>query len=280
MRIWTVSRMASQLSRTAPSAVSAASTLPCRRTRSRTSSTSFPWPRRNTRRRVSPGCERHGDVQRRAGIEPRPEAARQRLTPKSRRLRERAVAAEERRAVAGRRAQRLARVGEGDAPRELLVVGVPGQDRAGRGVELGHDVACPGPPAAARAPTRCRRRRSGGGAVSLSFVSVSRENFTGSFASTKTSRSWRMPCAARAKRVSPAECRITKRPSVPVRGIGPGVGDHVSPVSSSRTKSASAVGSAHGVVREGREAVLAAVLRPGVGRPRGRDHRPERRGWR
>ena len=31
-------------------------------------------------------------------------------------------------------------MGEGHAPGELLVVGGPGQDRPGRGVELGHDV--------------------------------------------------------------------------------------------------------------------------------------------
>ncbi len=135
-------------------------------TSSRACSASRPCPRRNTRRRVSPGASVDGDVQRRAGIEPRAEAAGELPAAQGRRPRERAVAAEERRAVARGRAQRLAGVREGHAPRELLVVGVPGQDRAGRGVELGHDVRCPGParggpsdPLVVREDAQATRRR-------------------------------------------------------------------------------------------------------------------------
>ena len=60
-----------------------------------------------------------------------------------------------------------------------------------------------------------------------------------------------MPCVTRPKRVSPAECRITHRPVVPVRAIGPGVGAQTSPVSSSRTNNASAVGSVTGSFAKG-----------------------------
>ncbi len=55
-----------------------------------------------------------------------------------------------------------------------------------------------------------------------------------------------MPRCTRAKRVTPAEWRMTKRPLVASRRTGPGVGDHTSPVSSSRMNHASAVGSATG----------------------------------
>ena len=85
-----------------------------------------------------------------------------------------------------------------------------------------------------------------------------------------------MPCATRAKRVSPAECRITKRPSATRAGHRARRGrPRLSGlVVADEERLGRGVG--HGVVREGREAVLAAVLRPGVGRARGRDHRPER----
>ena len=60
-----------------------------------------------------------------------------------------------------------------------------------------------------------------------------------------------MPLTARAKRVTPAPWRITKRPLAPSRGSGPGVGDQISPVSSSRTRMASEVGSATGSLANG-----------------------------
>ena len=81
-----------------------------------------------------------GDVQGRAGIEPRPEAAGQCLAAEGHRLRQGPVATQERQAVSRCRAQGFARLREGHAPRELLVVGVPGQDRPHLMVELGHHV--------------------------------------------------------------------------------------------------------------------------------------------
>ncbi len=78
------------------------------------------------------------------------------------------------------------------------------------------------------------------------LTSVRTENFTGSASSTNTSRVWAIPLWLRAKRVTPAACVITKRPLVLLRRTGPGVGDHVSPDSSSRMNHASAVGSATG----------------------------------
>ena len=60
-----------------------------------------------------------------------------------------------------------------------------------------------------------------------------------------------MPLAARAKRVTPASCRMTNRPLACVRGSGPGVGDQASPVSSSRTSTASEVGSVTGSFANG-----------------------------
>jgi len=59
-----------------------------------------------------------------------------------------------------------------------------------------------------------------------------------------------MPCVARVKLVTPAAWRTTERPVVG-RAIGPGVGDHDSPVSSSRMKRASLVGSAMGSFANG-----------------------------
>jgi hypothetical protein len=85
----------------------------------------------------------------------------------------------------------------------------------------------------------------------LSFFSVSSENFTGSDASTNTCRSCRMPCVAREKWVTPAAWLMTTRPLSATRTIGPGVGDHASPESSSRTNSASAVGSVTGSLANG-----------------------------
>jgi hypothetical protein len=60
-----------------------------------------------------------------------------------------------------------------------------------------------------------------------------------------------MPLATRSKRVWPAEWRITKRPLAGVRGKGPGAGDQVFPVSSSRTNRASEVGSVTGSFANG-----------------------------
>src|SRR5437867_6065285 len=59
-----------------------------------------------------------------------------------------------------------------------------------------------------------------------------------------------MPCVAREKRASPAAWWMRHRP-VAERGIGPGVGDHDSPVSSSRTNSASPLGSLIGSFANG-----------------------------
>src|SRR3954467_792658 len=63
-----------------------------------------------------------------------------------------------------------------------------------------------------------------------------------------------MPLITREKRVEPALCSTMKRPLRGCRVIGPGVGDHATPDSSSRTKMASEVPStigsgANGVTR-------------------------------
>ena len=84
--------------------------------------------------------QRDRDVQRGARIEPGAETLRQRLTAKRRGLRQRAVAAEELSAIAGRRGERLADMREGDALGEVAVEHVAGQQRAGFGVELGRHV--------------------------------------------------------------------------------------------------------------------------------------------
>ena len=72
-----------------------------------------------------------------------------------------------------------------------------GLETAGLDVHLTHPTRPPFPVAM----VRTLKRRG----VPLSFVSVSRENFTGSTASTKTSRPWRTPYARFEKLVSPAE---------------------------------------------------------------------------
>ncbi len=140
MRTWTVSRISSQLRRTASRAISAASTRPCRPTSSRASSPSFPCPTRNTRWRVSPGARVTETCSAAQGSSPAPKRPERALPRRRRRLGQGTVAAEERQSISGRRAQLFARVGESHAPREFLVVGIPGQDRSGRGVELGHHV--------------------------------------------------------------------------------------------------------------------------------------------
>src|SRR6266571_4582072 len=55
-----------------------------------------------------------------------------------------------------------------------------------------------------------------------------------------------MPRVAREKRVTPAECLTMNGALDGCRGIGPAVGDHASPESSSRMNRASAVGSTMG----------------------------------
>src|SRR5512138_2938408 len=60
-----------------------------------------------------------------------------------------------------------------------------------------------------------------------------------------------MPFDARAKRVTPAPWRMTHRPLAGSRRSGPGVGDHAAPLSSSRTRTASEVGSPTGSFANG-----------------------------
>ena len=43
-----------------------------------------------------------------------------------------------------------------------------------------------------------------------------------------------MPAVARSKRLNPLVCVVMQRPECDVRAMGPGVGDHASPESSSR----------------------------------------------
>ena len=74
----------------------------------------------------------HLDLQRAAGIEPGAASAREPVAQERRRLAERAVAPDELAAVAGVRASGLGGVPEGDPVRELRVVGVAREDRAGR----------------------------------------------------------------------------------------------------------------------------------------------------
>ena len=198
------------------------------------------------------GLQGEGDVQGGAGIEPRAEAARQPLTAESRRLRQRAVAAEERQAVARRRAQGLARVREGHAPRERLVVGVPGQDGPALVVELGHHV---------RVLAGSRRPQHplvvGEDAQAARPVALVRER-----EQRELHRVLRVhedvelvPHAVRDAREA-GEAGGMPDQEAPVRcrtggASGPGVGDHASPVSSSRTKSASPVGSVTGSFANG-----------------------------
>src|SRR5205814_2298823 len=86
------------------------------------------------------GLQRDRCVQGRAGIEAGPEM-RGEARPRERERRgRRSVAAEERLAVARRRAQGLARVREGHAAGEIAVVGGAGEDGAARVVLLGDDV--------------------------------------------------------------------------------------------------------------------------------------------
>src|SRR5213078_4089360 len=80
------------------------------------------------------------DLKRGARIEPRPELARQGVATHGSWPRRRAVPSQEGEAVSRRRVRRLASVGEGDPARELLVVGVRGQDGSRLRVELRHHV--------------------------------------------------------------------------------------------------------------------------------------------
>ena len=110
------------------------------RTSARAASMSRPAPSTNDTSRVSPGssssttcCAPHGSS-----------AAPTRLDRRARRIAagaaERAVAAEEFAAIAGRRAQRLVHVEKRDVAPELAVVAVAREQRAGARVFLGHDV--------------------------------------------------------------------------------------------------------------------------------------------
>ena len=228
-----------------------------------------PGPAGTRSARVSPGARADRELQRGAGIEARAEAPGERLARERRRPRERPVAAQERGPVARGRAERARSRGRRPRARRTRCCrdcargSHPSQGRARsrRGA--------PGPRAAGPGSTRCRRRRSGGAGRRSSFVSVSRESFTGSLASTNTSSSWRRPCATCEKRLQPAECRTRTR-LVAVRRSGPTVGDQASPVSSSRTKSASAVGSltgsfANGVSRFSRLLPAQVKAEPGSG---------------
>ncbi len=80
------------------------------------------------------------DLQRGAGIESGPELARQGVVVQGGWPRQRAVASQKGEAVSRRRTRRLAGVGEGDPARELLVVGVRGQDGPRLRVESRHHV--------------------------------------------------------------------------------------------------------------------------------------------
>ncbi len=83
------------------------------------------------------------------------------------------------------------------------------------------------------------------------FVNVRRDSFTGSSRATKTASSCAMPCAARENRVTPGAWRTTQRGERGVRRRGAGVAPHRAPLSSSRTKIASAVGSVTGSFANG-----------------------------
>jgi hypothetical protein len=116
-----------------------------------------PWPSTKTSRRTDFArrhLQRH--LERGAGVEPGAEAARELRVAERGGGGERAVAAEERGAVAGRRARRLAGVRERHARGEVAVVGVAGEDRPGRLVALGDDVQVP---SGGRRPERPLRRR-------------------------------------------------------------------------------------------------------------------------
>src|SRR3977135_301248 len=85
----------------------------------------------------------------------------------------------------------------------------------------------------------------------LRLVKVSSDILTGADGATKTLRSWSMPEATRLNVVNPAEGRITHRPLADARRSGPGGRDQPWPVSSSRTNSASPVGSGTGSFQNG-----------------------------
>ena len=76
-----------------------------------------------------------------AGIESGAELTVEHLAADGGRGRKRTVATDERLAIAGCGCGRLARMGEGDASRELAVVAVPREDRAGLPLALRHDMA-------------------------------------------------------------------------------------------------------------------------------------------
>ncbi len=84
--------------------------------------------------------QRDDDVEGGTGIEAGAESRRQQLTAKGRRLRNRSVAPEKRSAIAGRRHEQLAGVGERHAPTEVAVELVAREHRSGFAVDLRHHV--------------------------------------------------------------------------------------------------------------------------------------------
>jgi hypothetical protein len=179
------------------------------------------------------------------------------------------VPADEGPAVARHRADRLAGVGEGHAPRELLVVGVPGQHGAG-GIALGHHVRPqPGP-----------RRPEDPLVVGEHAQSAWPVRDVGQGEERELDR---VPGVH-----EDGKRALDAAGDVPEPGDARGVPDHVATsvrIATHRTRRgrprvAGVVvadvhrlrgGIGHGIVRERREAVLAAVRRPGEGRARSGD---------
>ncbi len=109
------------------------------------------------------------------------------------------------------------------------------------------------------------------------FVSVRIDSFTGSARATNTASSCAMPSACRAKRVTPAPWRITQRAPPPRPAERPRRRAPERAALLVPQEDRLARGVRHGVVRERRQPVLAAVLRPRGGRPRRRDEGAEGR---
>ena len=250
MRTSTAPRRSSHPRRTASSVASAASTRPWRRASSRTCATSRPSPMRKTRRRVSPGASATATCSAAQGSSPapnRPESALRssaagrasdRLRPRNE---VRSAVAEDGRSLADAKATRPA-----NSWLKALVARMAPVS-ASWSVTTWRCWPAAGGPRTHSLYAKTLSRRG----ASPWLCRVSRDSFTGSAGSTKTSSVWWMPSAARSKRVTPAAWRITKRPLSGVRGSGPGVGDHAAPVSSSRTRMASPVGSLTGSFANG-----------------------------
>ena len=171
-------------------------------------------------------------------------------------------------------------MGEGHAPRELLVVGVARAARRRWPIALGHDVRVRPAPRRAEHPLVVgedaqppRRVRGVGQREQRELHRVRRVHEDVELVADAAG-------AARERASAPAECRITKRPLSASRRIGPGVGDQASPVSSSRMKRASAVGSLTGSLANGVRRFSRLFSGPGVGGARRGDDGAEARGWR